>query len=467
MSFDAATWIAQELSLTCLEEGEEGLRAISGALPPDVRELEAAVAQLAEIRHDDAALLELLDRARQGERGVLEVAQGRLIAWNAGPDRARVLFAPTDAVTRRRAAAADRAAGVTHEVANALTAIAGWARMAAAGGPLPERTRHALEIVQRSARDALGATRELLSAMRETGRSTVPPSAKEASSVSGIVGEVLETLRPQLDEAGIRLETDLASDVLGRVRRPALQLVVRNLVQNALDALTGGGCIRVTLREEGGEARLTVADDGPGMSDATLAQAFDRYFTTKERGTGLGLALVAQTVHEVGGRLETESRLGEGTRFDVWLPLAEAPVAPSTLPPMSSGVHPRPALVDEPVLVVDDDEAMRALVRTTLELQGARVHTAAGIEEALAHEGPFALVLIDLALGGERGDALLARLRAEGRVERSILITGSPDAELDPCGAPDAVLRKPFELEELARAIDAVIDARVLEAEEG
>src|SRR5690606_14442944 len=151
VSFDAATWIAHEPSPTCLEEGEEGSRALSGALPPDVRELEAGIAQLAESRHDGGAQRTLPARARQGERGVPEVAQGRLIAWNAGPDRARVLFAPTDAVTRRRAAAADRAAGVTHEVANALTAIAGWARMAAAGGPLPERTRHALEIVQRSA----------------------------------------------------------------------------------------------------------------------------------------------------------------------------------------------------------------------------------------------------------------------------------------------------------------------------
>ena len=196
------------------------------------------------------------------------------------------------------------------------------------------------------------------------------------------------------------------------------------------------------------------------MSGQTLAHAFDRYFTTKANGTGLGLALVRDTVNEAGGRLEVESRRGVGTRFDVWLP-ATGGAALSMRPPrvttLHSGVHTRPELVNCAVLVVDDDEAMRSLVRTALELRGARVRTAAGMHEALAGEDTFTLALVDLSLGEHRGDEVLRLLRREGRVERAILLTGSPDAQLDSDGSPDAVLRKPFELEELSRVIDVVL----------
>lgn len=463
VSADALAWLIQELSLPSIEDDEDGgLRSLDGTLPEGASELSRAAAHLAGLPADDPAVSALIERARGGERSVLEVGAGRLLAFCVAPGRARVVFArrsPDDST-------AERAAGVTHEVANALTAITGWARMAASGGPLPERSRHALDVVQRSARDALDSARELLGLMRDAARTTIAPGAADPIAGAEGVSEVLETLGVELDDAGVHLETDLAASAYAAVPGPVLRLIVSNLVKNALEALPRGGTVRVSLRDEDGEVRLTVADDGPGMSDATLAHAFDRYFTTKERGTGLGLALIAEAVQEAGGRLETESRRGVGTRFDVWLPSARAP-APTQLPPHltgTSGVHPKPLLVDKAVLVVDDDEAMRALIRTALELQGARVRTAAGIDDALALEGPFVLALVDLSLGAHRGDALLARLRAAGRVDRAILITGSPDAELDPLGCPDVVLRKPFELEELTRTIDAVLEAPALEA---
>lgn len=469
VSTDTLAWLACELSLPCVEDGEGGVvRAVSGAAP--AFELAEAAARMAGLPDADADVTLLVERARAGGRGVLEVdgaLSGLLMAWNVGSGRARVLFAARDESTRRRAAAAELAAGVTHEVANALTAIAGWTRMAASSEPLPERTLHALEVVQRSARDALCSARGLLRTMRDAGRSTIPPGPPDATNVSEIVGEVLETARPELDEAGLRLETMLAADAFSTTPQAALRLVVSNLVRNALEALAPGDTVRVSIEEHGAELRLTVADDGPGMSAATLSHAFDRYFTTKALGTGLGLALVADTVREAGGRVEVESHKGVGTRIDVWLPTASAPSAssrPASATTTKSGVHPRPTLVDKAVLVVDDDEAMRALVRTALELHGARVHTAGSMAEALALPQAFALALVDLGLGEDRGDALLATLRAGRRVERAILLTGSPDAELDPLGTPDAVLRKPFELEELIRAIDEVLEASPLEA---
>lgn len=470
VSTDALAWIASELSLLLLEDGDGSARAVAGSLPEQGLALSEAVARAVGLPADDQAIAALIEAARGGRPGAIEVAgelPARVMALPHGDGRARVLVAPRPDALAKRAAAADLAAGVTHEVANALTAIAGWARMAAVGAPLPDRTRQALDVVQRSAREALGTARGLLATMRDAGRDTVAPSSREHTDVSIVVGEVLETLRPELEEASIALETDLAPDAWGTTPPAALRLIVSNLVRNAFEAMTDGGHVRVAVQHHGDRIRLTVADDGPGMGRSTLAQAFDRYFTTKETGTGLGLALVRDTVHEAGGRVEVESRHRSGTRFDIWLPAAGAP-ALSLRPPQvsgaNSGVHPRPALVDRAVLVVDDDEAMRSLVRTALELQGAEVHTAAGRVEALAYEMDFVLALVDLSLGDGRGDDLLEELRARGRVERAILVTGSPDLDPTPAGAPDLVLRKPFELEELTRVIDAVLDAAAAEA---
>ncbi len=470
VSSDALAWIAGELSLVVLEDGENGaVRALSGAVPEPGLTLEAAAARLAARDADDAQIAMLIASARAGDAGTLEIGgelPARIFAWSERPGRARVLFAPRPEAIARRAAAADLAAGVTHEVANALTAIAGWTRMAASGGPLPERTRHALDVVQRSARDALGTARGLLSTMRDAGR-TVVASAPEQTDVGLVVEEVIETLRPELAEAGIALDIELDEQAWGTTAPSALRLIVSNLVRNAFEALDRGGRIRVGVRAADDRICVTIADDGPGMSAETLGRAFDRYFTTKANGTGLGLALVRDTVDEAGGHLDVESRRGGGTRFHVWLPAAGSPslsARPPQVTTMSSGVHPRPALVDCAVLVVDDDEALRSLVRTALELQGARVYTACDIEEALAIEASFRLALVDLSLGEARGDELLRLLRAEGRVERAILLTGSPDVQLAPAGAPDAVIRKPFELEELTRVIHVVLAGNALVA---
>lgn len=461
-------WIAQELSLTFVEDGPDGdVRVVAGEEVEGCPSLPEAVAAAVGLAAPNGAIVDLVRRARAGSPGSLAVVDAgrpaRVLAWSEQPSRARVLVAPLDERTgavARRAAAADLAAGVTHEVANALTAIAGWTSMASAGGPLPERTRKALDVVQRSAKEALGSARGLLETMRDAGRPSVPANPSDRTDVAEVVEEVLETLRPELEEAGIVLNAQLAAAVETTAPRPALRLVVSNLVRNAFEALERGGTIRVELRVRGARYCLTIADDGPGMSRDTLARAFDRYFTTKEDGTGLGLALVRDTVHEAGGVLEVQTRRGRGTRFEIWLPLAGAASLthrPPKVTTASSGVHPRPLMVERRVLVVDDDEAMRSMVRTALELHGALVETACGVAEALATEGSFDVALVDLALGEDRGDVLIRRLREDGRVGRAVLLTGSASAELDPEACPDAVLRKPFELDELQGTLEGVL----------
>jgi len=122
-------------------------------------------------------------------------------------------------------------------------------------------------------------------------------------------------------------------------------------------------------------------------------------------------------------------------------------------------------MVNLRVLVVDDDAGMRSMMRTALEIQGAQVTDADGYESAIALEGPFDLALVDLNLGDGRGDELIGALRADERVQRAVLLSGSADVELGATGDPDAVLRKPFELEDLHQVIERVVGNGSLEAE--
>ena len=124
--------------------------------------------------------------------------------------------------------------------------------------------------------------------------------------------------------------------------------------------------------------------------------------------------MVRDTVREAGGSINIQSVLGQGTRFDVRLPLALGARRSTVPPPATSGVHPRPSLVNRSVLVVDDDAAMRSMVRTALELHGAHVVDAADRAGALADpEARYDVALVDLSLGDERGDDQPADGRAE------------------------------------------------------
>ena len=124
--------------------------------------------------------------------------------------------------------------------------------------------------------------------MRDAARPVIAPGAGEPAPFRQVVAEVLETLHLELDAAGVRLETDLATDALGTTPPSVLRLIVSNLVKNALEALPGGGTVRVSLHDQCGEVRLTVADDGPGMSEATLLRRSNATSPRRSAGPGSG-----------------------------------------------------------------------------------------------------------------------------------------------------------------------------------
>lgn len=136
------------------------------------------------------------------------------------------------------------------------------------------------------------------------------------------LGGTLEIMGPELERNGIRLEADMEEGAFP-VRGDAhlLQQALLNVILNARDAMGSGGTLSVTLRRRGRRAEIAVADTGTGMSEEVLARATEPFFTSKERGSGLGLAAVARLMDDLDGRLEIRSRPGEGTRVELSLPL--------------------------------------------------------------------------------------------------------------------------------------------------
>jgi signal transduction histidine kinase len=262
--------------------------------------------------------------------------------------------------------------------------------------------------------------------------------------MAGLLRSVSPGLELELDAGAAAVEADPSR----------LEQVLLNLVLNARDATADGGTVAVRTRAAGAQVALAVTDTGAGMDAETRARAIEPFFTTKDgHGSGLGLSTVYGIVQEAGGRLEIDSEPGHGTRITVRLPRAAG------TPP--GGDEAAPARGAETVLLVEDDAALRALLRTVLAQRGFTVLEAADGAEALAlADGRRVdLVVTDITLPGMEGPELLRRLRERRPDARAVFISGY-DAETvrgDLDGTP--LMTKPFSPLDLVRRVRAVLDA--------
>ena len=416
--------------------------------------LGATVRGLVGERIETAALDRALVLARTGTASELISTAGERVLFSPSVRGcARIVFVPGGGIATGGAAVRppEVSAGVSHELANALGAIAGWARLAKQG----RRVQEALDLIEMSAESAWSAARRMLGSARGA-REPAP----EPVDLSAFVDEAVRLLSPKATAKGVHVRTSIEPGLYAGGDRGSAWSIVWNLAANAVEALSPGGTVELRLSRIRDAALLVVEDDGPGMTEEQQRRAFEPYFTTKTNGTGLGLALVKQTVGELGGSIELKSVWGAGTRFSVALPLATGTAKRTTTgAKRSSGVfYAEP--IPHRVLVVDDDLGLREMIATALGMRGADVVAVGSAEAALAEQGPFALAIVDLLLPDQRGDALLARLRAAGVTEVGLLVTGTePPANLLPEGAPDVLLRKPFELEELFESLAIALDS--------
>jgi CheY-like chemotaxis protein len=213
----------------------------------------------------------------------------------------------------------------------------------------------------------------------------------------------------------------------------------------------------------GSYVRLAVSDTGSGMSPETVSHIFEPFFTTKEKGkgTGLGLSTVYGIVKQSGGYVWVYSEQGRGTTFKIYLPRVDAPVSP-----LVSGVSPGAELTGtETVLLAEDDEILRPLVKGLLEKLGYTVLPAPNANEALAkaqaHSGEIHLLIADVVMPGASGRELARQLQPVRPSTKVLYISGYTDDAIvhhGMLGPGLAFLQKPFTPGAFARKVREVLD---------
>lgn len=336
-------------------------------------------------------------------------------------------------------------ATVSHELRTPLNAMLGWVQMLRAGAIAPEKRDRALETIERNARAQAQLIEDLLdvsSVLAGKLRLVIEPV-----ELGSIVEGVLETVRPAADAKGIRLQAALSSGGLVMADPQRLQQIVWNLLSNAVKFTPKGGRVQVVLTRRDSSVEIAVADTGVGIAKQFQPFVFDRFrqadggTTRSQGGLGLGLSIVRQLVEMHGGTVSVLSEgEGHGAAFSVCLPLAATrPKEPSSPPSQHTALDRRiecpPELVGLRVLLVDDEDDTRDMLRTLLEGCGARVRSAPSVAHAmdLFAEEPPDVLLSDIGMPDEDGYSFIGKVRrlpaASGGTVPAIALTAYARSE--------------------------------------
>ena len=357
------------------------------------------------------------------------------------------------------------AGGIAHDFNNLLSAILGNISLSKLLTPENAETYHLLAEAENASLRARDLTRQLLTFAR--GGAPVKKSAT--------VGELIkETCAFALRGSNVGCIFDIPAQLpTVEVDVGQISQVVQNLVINADQAMPGGGTITVCCEEvAAGEGlplqldgtryvRISIGDTGDGIPPDHLKRIFDPYFTTKQMGSGLGLATAFSIIKKHDGCILAESELGKGSLFQIYLPAADAPVKSPAAP------VPAPFLGKGRILFMDDEEAVRFLAGRTLRRMGFEVEFAKdGVQaielysEALAAGQKFSAAVMDLTIPGGMGGREAVKLLHQLDPElRAFVSSGYSD---DPVMANPrsygfcGVIPKPFLYEEMVAALQQV-----------
>jgi two-component system cell cycle sensor histidine kinase/response regulator CckA len=365
------------------------------------------------------------------------------------------------------------AGGVAHDFNNLLTIISGYSDLLLDTPPLQERSRAHVEEIKKAGNRAATLTRQLLAFSRSQ------VLAPQVLDLNAVVTNVDKMLRRLIGE-DVDLVTILG-EKLGSVRADPGQIeqVIMNLAVNARDAMPQGGKLTIETSNVALDAAyarthmtvmpgeyimLAVSDTGIGMDAQTQAHIFEPFFTTKEKGkgTGLGLATVYGIIKQSGGYIWVYSEPGLGATFKVYLPRVERPSGE-----VGQGTAAEsPAKGHETILLVEDEPALRAMVRNVLESKGYKVLEARHGEDALMvselHRGPIDLLLTDVVMPGMSGRELAEHLVSADKNTKVLYMSGYTDDAIvhhGVLGSDMAFLQKPFSPDSVVRKVREVLDA--------
>src|SRR4051812_44308263 len=368
-------------------------------------------------------------------------------------ERTQELLALQEARARERrlAAVGQLAAGVMHDVNNALNPIMAAAFLLEANADNPTAVRdYAVRIAKAAETGAATAAR----VGRFIRQEPLQAEREELVDVSVVCDEVVAMTRPLWAERArggtVHLDRNLVEPGIAMIRgiTGELREALLNLVQNALDAMAGGGTLGMRTIASETEVRLEIHDSGIGMSAEVRERAFEPFFTTKGRmGTGLGLAEVYGIVKRHRGTAEIESMPGVGTTIRLIFPKATHQNAPEPIepPPIRKRVARR-------VLLVEDHPDSREFMQALLESDGHTVDTASGVEEAMEvlqrADPAYEVLVTDIGLSDGSGWDLSSFARGRWPSMRIGIVTGwEPRVGAGADG--DFILRKPVRTSEL------------------
>ena len=364
------------------------------------------------------------------------------------------------------------AGGIAHDFNNSLTAIMGYADLVSTELPEGSSSQQGLKEIIKAAEQAGRLTHQLLAFSR---KQLVQPIVL---SLNAVIGGMEGILRRLISE-DVSLSTVLHPSLYAvQADVGQIEQILMNLVANAGDAMPLGG--RLTIETANVEldeayarprldvtpglyAMLAVSDTGHGMDQETQIHIFEPFFTTKQgnKGTGLGLATVYGIVKQSGGYVFVYSELNRGTSFKVYLPAVDLPVEARRTTPSAR----EPVGGSETVLLVEDEQAVRALISTVLGKHGYHVLEASSGEEALLmanrHSGPIHLLLSDTVLPGMNGPQLGSELTKRYRDTRALYMSGYTNHAAVRNGIFSrelAFLQKPFTPEMLLVRVREVLD---------
>jgi two-component system, cell cycle sensor histidine kinase and response regulator CckA len=440
--------------------------------------IDAAIAGQSEIPAVDAALSEATDRsARFFVSPILE--------GNDGEDAAVIYALETTeqralemqfAQSQKMQAVGQLAGGIAHDFNNVLTAIIGFSDLLLTSHRPTDPSFQDIMNIKQNANRAAGLVRQLLAFSR---RQTLRPKVIELDEVLSDISVLLDRLLGETVALTVEHGRDLWPI---KADLNQLEQVIVNLAVNARDAMPDGGTLTIRTRniptaeshrfkeqgfKPGDYVLVEVTDTGTGMPPDVLEKIFEPFFSTKEvgKGTGLGLSTVYGIVKQTGGYIYVDSKPGEGTTFRILMP-RHIP-APEEKPEEAKPAQASSDLTGTAkILLVEDEEAVRAFAGRALTARGYTVFQAASGPEALelltGMTDEIDLVISDVVMPGMDGPTLLRELRRRQPRIRIIFMSGYAEDAFERHLTPDETfnfLPKPFSLKELATTVKATLES--------